>query len=317
MKDQYVNTLQDGDAVNDYFVATRKDLRTKQNGGNFLGMVFKDRTGDIGGVLWNNVETVARQFEVGDVVNVRGKVTTYQGNLQLHVTQVLALKPGEYEPDDLVFKTETAEEDLRAFRACLDSVENPWLKQLNERFLGDAAFLEDFKNAAAAKKWHHAHRGGLLRHCYEMARLAETVCELFPAIDRDLLMTGIFLHDVGKLHEMTQALSVDYTTVGRLIGHIQIGVDMVNEQVRQIPEFPEPLRMQLVHLILSHHGEYENGAPVLPMTLEAIVLHHIDNLDAQAAAFDRIIEETRGKQQPWSDYLPLIKRVIYTKIAED
>jgi 3'-5' exoribonuclease len=317
MKDQFVNTLQDGDAVNDYFVATRKDLRAKQSGGNFLGMVFKDRTGDIGGVLWNNAEAVAGQFEVGDVVNVRGKVTTYQGNLQLHVSQVHALKPGEYDPDDLVYKTETAEEDLRGFRACLDAVENPWLKQLNDRFLGDASFVEDFKNAAAAKKWHHAHRGGLLRHCFEMARLAETVSELFPALDRDLLMTGIFLHDVGKLHEMTQALSVDYTTVGRLIGHIQIGVDMVNEQVRQIPGFPEALRMQLVHLILSHHGEYENGAPVLPMTLEAIVLHHIDNLDAQAAAFDRIIEETRGKQQAWSDYMPLIKRVIYTKIAED
>ncbi|MFP4499658.1 MAG: 3'-5' exoribonuclease YhaM family protein [Candidatus Hydrogenedentota bacterium] len=313
MKSQYVNTLQEGDAVNDYFVVARKDLRPTQRGSTFLGMVFKDRTGDIGGVLWKNADSVARLFELGDVVNVRGKVQTYQGNLQVQVQEVCTLKTGEYDRTDLVFTPESAKQDIAKLRTVLDGAENTWLKQLNTAFLDDPVFLAEFENAAAAKRWHHAYSGGLVRHCVEMMRIAETVAELFPELDRDLLMTAIFLHDVGKLTEMTQSLFIDYTTPGKLIGHIQIGVDMVHERIRQIPGFPEPLRLQLIHCILSHHGEYANGAPVLPKTIEAIMLHHIDNLDAQASAFNRIIAEARERGQTWSDYMPLIQRVVYTK----
>jgi 3'-5' exoribonuclease len=316
MKHQFVNTLQEGDTLNDYFVATRKDLRAKQSGGKFLGMVFKDRTGDIGGILWNNAEAVAELFEVGSVVHVRGKITTYQSNLQVHVSQVSPLQEGEYDPDALVFVPEDTRENLALFREILDTVENPWLKQLAAAFFADDAFVEAFSNAAAAKKWHHAYRGGLVRHCYEMARLAGAVCELFPSIDRDVLLMGVFLHDIGKIDEMSQSLHVEYTTPGKLIGHIQMGADMLNERIRAIPGFPEPLRLHLLHLVLSHHGELEHGAPVLPKTLEAIVLHHIDNLDAQATAFSRIIQETRDKGQAWSDFLPLINRVIYTNDSD-
>ena len=316
MKHQFVNTLQEGDVLNDYFVATRKDLRSKQSGGKFLGMVFKDRTGEIGGILWNNAESVAELFELGNVVTVRGKITTYQGNLQVHVNQVTPLPEGEYDPDALVFVPDDTREDWNQFRAILETLKNPWLVKLRDAFLGDDTFVENFAKAAAAKKWHHAYRGGLVRHCYEMARIAETMCELFPAMDRDVLLMGILLHDAGKLDEMTQSLYVEYTTQGKLVGHIQMGVDMLHERIRTIPDFPEPLRLHLVHLILSHHGELEHGAPVLPKTLEAIVLHHIDNLDAQATAFSRVIQETRDKGQVWSEYLPLINRVIYTNDSD-
>jgi 3'-5' exoribonuclease len=140
-----------------------------------------------------------------------------------------------------------------------------------------------------------------------------TMCELYPEIDRDMLLTGVFLHDIGKIEEMTHGLAVDYTNAGKLVGHLQIGGDMAQEKIRQIPNFPEKHRLQLLHMILSHHGEYVNGAPVLPKTLEGIVLHHIDNLDAQAAAVSRIVRETRERQQEWSEFLPLINRVIWTK----
>ena len=146
-----------------------------------------------------------------------------------------------------------------------------------------------------------------------MARLAETTCELYPEIDRDLLLAGVLLHDIGKISEMSHELFVDYTNAGKLLGHLQIGADMAQEKMSAIDGFPEELRLQLLHFILSHHGELENGSPVLPKTIEAIVLHHIDNLDAQAAAFSRVIRETREKGQEWSDYLPLISRVIWTK----
>lgn len=313
MKNQFVNKLQEGDYVNDYFVAARKDLRPKQSGGKFLGMVFQDRTGDIGGVLWNNATDVARLFEVGDAVNVRGRVSTYQNRLQIQVDQVLPLRQGDYNVEDLVLSSGNAKDDLGLLRALLEEIQDPWLQKLNQLFFDDKEFLERFAQAAAGKKWHHEYRGGLVRHCYEMARIAMTMCELYPEIDRDMLLTGVFLHDIGKLDEMTHGLAVDYTTVGKLVGHLQIGADIAQEKMRQIPNFPEKHRLQLLHMILSHHGEYVNGAPVLPKTLEAVVLHHIDNLDAQAAAISRVVRETRDRQQEWSDYLPLIERVIWTK----
>ena len=315
MKHQYVNMLQEGDYVNDYFVAIRRDLRDRQNGGKFLGMVFKDKTGDIGGVMWNNAVETSRLFQLGDVVNVRGKASSYQGRPQIQVDAVLPLNEGEYDLADLVAEAADSGEDFARFKAIMDSVTNSWLRKLLDAFWSDEALMRNFAQAAAAKKWHHEYRGGLVRHCYEMARVAETMCELYPDLDRDVLLTGVFLHDLGKLEEMTQGIFVEYTTVGKLIGHLQVGCDMVQERIRNIPDFPEKLRLQLLHLILSHHGEQEHGSPVVPKTLEAIVLHHIDNLDAQAAAFTRIINDSREQGQEWSDYQHLIQRVIWTKVG--
>jgi 3'-5' exoribonuclease len=313
MKNQYINRLQEGDYINDYFVATRCDLRTKQDGGRFLGMVFRDNTGEIGGIMWNNAAETARLFDVGDVVNVRGRVNSYQNRLQIKVDQVLPLKEGEYSIDDLVARQENAGEELEKLKAIMDTVENPWLRKLIDAFWSDEEFSARFADAAAAKKWHHEYRGGLVRHSREMARLAETMAELYPELDRDLLLTSVLLHDIGKLSEMTHNLYVDYTTAGKLIGHLQIGCDMVQEKIRAIEGFPEKLKLELLHNILSHHGDLSMGSPVLPKTLEAVVLHHIDNLDAQAAAISRIIAETRERGQEWSEYLPLIERVIWAR----
>ncbi len=313
MKKQFVNTLEEGDVVNDYYVASRRDLRDTQSGGKFLGLVLKDRTGEIGGVLWHNAVNVASKFAVGDVVNVRGTVNTYQSRLQLRVDQVMPLRKSEYDVEDLIARTENTSETLKEYATLLETIENPWLKKLIDLFLNDAEFLAKFEGASAGKKWHHAAAGGLLRHCHEMARIAETVCTLFPDIDRDLLQAGIFVHDIGKIEELSQGMHVDYTTVGKLVGHLQIGCLMLTERINRIEEFPEPLRLELLHLILSHHGEMEMGSPVVPKTLEAIVLSKIDDLDAQADAFGRVIDETREKNQEWSDYITLINRQIWTK----
>ena len=313
MKRQYVNTLQEGDHVNDYFVASRKDLRQKQDGGKFLGMVFKDRTGEMGGVLWNNATDTAKLFEPGDVVNVRGLVSVFQGRLQIRVEAVLPMRADEYCVEDLVNTPENAKESLEGLLALLDTVEDPHLARLLAAFRGDKALMDRFAAAAAAKKWHHEYAGGLARHCYEMARLAVTLCELFPEVNRDLLLCGIFLHDIGKLDEMSHELFVDYTTPGKLLGHLHIGCQMAEARMAEVGDFPEPLRMRLLHCILSHHGELVNGSPVTPRTLEAVALHHLDNLDAQATAFSRIIRETRDKGQEWSEYIPLIDRVIWAK----
>lgn len=313
MKKQFVNLLEEGDVVNDYYLAVRKDLRDTQSGGKFLGMVFRDKTGEIGAVLWNNAETIASHFDLGDVVNVRGTVNSYQNRLQVRVDQVLPLKQNEYDPDDLVYTPEDSKHASEEFIKQLKTVENPWLRKLVDAFIEDTAFMEGFSLAAAGKKWHHAFPGGLMRHCYEMGRIAQTVCELFPQIDRDLLLAGVLLHDIGKLHELSQGIYVDYTTEGKLVGHLQIGCNMANRKMDAIEGFPENLRMEIQHLILSHHSELDLGSPVVPKTLEAIALAHIDNLDAQTDAFRRVIEETTGKRQEWSEYIALISRQIWTK----
>ncbi|MFP6582116.1 MAG: HD domain-containing protein [Candidatus Hydrogenedentota bacterium] len=313
MKKQFVDTLQDGDVVNDYFVATRKDLRDTQAGGKFLGMVFKDKTGDIGGVMWNNAVSVSGLFEVGDVVNVRATVNTYQNRLQLRVDQVLPMKESEYDTEDLVFTPENTTDVASAFIQIMQSIENPHLKALIDVSLADETLMAEFKACAAGKKWHHAFRGGLILHCYEMARIAETMCELFPKLDRDLLMTGIFFHDIGKVQELSQGMYIDYTTAGKLIGHLEMGCTIANKKMDALDGFPDDLRMQIHHMILSHHGEMEMGSPVVPKTLEAIVLAHIDNLDAQANAFDNVIEANKTKGQEWSEYIGMIDRQIWNK----
>jgi 3'-5' exoribonuclease len=313
MKKQFVNTIQEGDSINDYFIAARKDLRSQVNGNKFLGMVFKDRTGEIGGILWNNAQSVARLFEVGDVVNVRGNVTSYQDRLQVRVDQVLPLRQEEYAPEDLVEAPADNLEKLAQFRAIIETIENKWLAKLVRNFLDDEPLMARFAGAAAGKKWHHASPGGLVRHCYEMARIAQTVCELFPGVDRDMLLTGVLVHDIGKLEEMSQDLFVDYTTAGKLIGHLEIGAEMVRAKMAAIPDFPENLRLQVLHCILAHHGELQNGSPVVPKTIEAMILYHCDNLDAQADALTRVMKETRERHEEWSEFLPLIDRQIWAK----
>ncbi|GMV99592.1 MAG: hypothetical protein AMXMBFR84_07310 [Candidatus Hydrogenedentota bacterium] len=313
MKNQFVDTLQDGDIVNDYFIAARKDLRDQTKGGKFLGMVFRDRTGDVGGVLWNNAQNVAKLFAVGDVVQVRGTVQTYQDRMQIRVDQVLPMRDEEYDPADLVAAVQNSSEILTEFQALLGTIKNEWLRKLVDAFWADADFSAKFERAAAGKRWHHGYRGGLLQHCLELAKLADATAAVFPRIDRDLLLTSVLIHDIGKIEELSDELCVEYTTPGKLLGHLAIGYEMANRKMNAIPGFPETIRIQLLHCILSHHGSNEFGSPVVPKTLEAVALHHIDNLGAQLNAVARIVDETRGKGQAWSDYQPLIEREIWTK----
>ena len=313
MKKQFVAKLQEGDKVNDYFVATRKDLRDTQSGGKFLGMVFKDRTGEIGGVQWNNAVSAASLFEVGDVVNVRGTVTSYQSRLQIRVDQALPIKEDEYSLADLVAAPDDSDTTLDSLKKVLETVHDESLAALLNAFLNDSVFMGQFVKAAAGKRWHHAYPGGLLRHTYEVARIAEGMCELFPNIDHDLLLTAVFMHDIGKIEEMSHDLFVDYTNAGKLIGHLIIGVEMVRKKIETIPGFPEKLQMQIIHCILSHHGELTNGSPIVPKTLEAVVLSHCDNLDAQTEAITRVVRETKDNHQAWSEYLQPIERMIWTK----
>jgi 3'-5' exoribonuclease len=313
MKQQFVGNLQEGDVVNDNFVAVRKDLREQQRGGKFLGMVFKDKTGEIGGILWNNAESIARLFEPGDVVNVQGNVATYQERLQIRVEQVLPLRDSDFDPADYVFTPADADEVWTSFCTLMSNIQNEHLRRLVDSFIADEEFAERFRRGAAGKKWHHAYRGGLLKHCLEMGELINGVCAVYTDLDRDLMLAAALLHDVGKLDELTDDLFIEYTTTGKLLGHLNLGAMLVDKAIQNIPEFPEETRLHLLHCILSHHGTLENGSPVMPKTPEAYAFHQIDNLGAQMDAILRIVEETKDKRGKWSDYVPLLDRQLWTK----
>lgn len=313
MKRQFVNQLEDGDTVNDYFVAVRKDLRDTQTGNKFLGCVFKDRTGEIGGMVWKNATGMAGLFEIGQVVNVRAAVTTYRDRLQLRVDQILPLREGEYDKADLVHVPENIREMAGAFWELLETIEQPALRLLVQTFKEDGAFAEQFLGAAAGKGWHHAHRGGLLQHCLELARMVDAVCVIYPQLNRDILLAGVLLHDIGKIEEMSQDLHIEYTTAGKLVGHVAQGVLIAQRRMDAIPDFPEELRLHLLHIVVSHHGEYAHGASVLPKTPEAIAFSKLDDLSAQVDAFTRVIGETQDKGDEWSPFLPLIDRQVHAK----
>lgn len=313
MKHQFVELLQEGDSVDDYFLATRKDVRTTANGNKFLGMVFRDRTGDIGGIHWTNPVGIASNYEVGDVVQVRGRVQTYQERLQLKVDTVVALREGEFDEADLVDEPIDIESVLEAFTKLMGSIKEPHLAKLVDTFWGDMEFRETFVTASAGKRWHHGYRGGLIEHCLEMGRLVDNVCAVYTDLNRDVMMAAVLLHDVGKLEELSQDMAVEYTDAGRLVGHIVIGVQMTQERIAQIEDFPEATRLHLLHIILSHHSLLENGSPVVPKTREAMIFGHIDDMSAQMNAWGRVMDETRKRGDDWSEYLPLIQRQLWSR----
>jgi len=315
MKNQYIANLQEGDEVNDYFIITRKDLRDQPSGDKFLGFVIRDKTGEMGGVLWEKPVEIAQRIEVGDVAVVKGTIRIYKDRLQIHATNIIPLADEQYSKDDLILpEMPNTDNYIKELWTILDSMRDPWLKKLVNSFRNDSKLMSALESVPAAKKWHHELRGGLLRHCYELIKLAQAVCDLYPKVNKDLLITACFLHDIGKVHELSaDQLYIDYTDAGKLIGHVVEGALIVSEKIKMIDGFPEDLRLHLLHCILSHHGEYENGSPVLPKTLEAMILHHLDNLDAQANALTRIEQDTLKKGDKWSEFITLISRQIWTK----
>ncbi len=314
MKYQYIVDLREGNEVNDYFLITSKNLREQPSGDKFLGFVIRDKTGEMGGILWEKPEQIAKRIEVGDVAVIKGIIKSYKDKLQIHATHIIPLGKDQYAKEDLMLPEETNKEYTKELWAIFDSIKNPWLKKLIQSIRNDAKIMNTLQNIPAAKKWHHEFRGGLLRHCYELIKLALSVCELYPNVNRDLLITACFLHDIGKIHELTDnPMLVDYTDAGKLLGHLVEGAIIISEKIQKIDGFPEDLRLHLLHCILAHHGDYEKGSPVLPKTVEAMILHYLDNLDAQTYALTRIEQETLKKGDKWSELINLISRQIWTK----
>jgi 3'-5' exoribonuclease len=316
-KRRFVEELTDGEALDDVYLATEKQLRANRNGNLYLQMMLRDRTGAIGARLWNVTEAQGRSFEEGDFVQARGKVQLFQGSLQVILNSLERVQQPQVELADFLPHTDKdIGKLLQQMRSILMKMTNHHLRALAECFLMDQAFLRDFCRAPAGVRNHHAYIGGLLEHVVNMLEAAERLSPLYPKVDRDLLLMGVFVHDIGKLRELSYDRVFGYTDEGQLVGHIVMGVEMLSEKVRQVPDltsepFPAELLLRLKHLIVSHHGSLEFGSPRLPMTPEAIALHHLDNLDAKVHTFVRDIAEDSGNETAWTPFSTSLQRRLF------
>ncbi|MCF7920986.1 MAG: HD domain-containing protein [Candidatus Cloacimonetes bacterium] len=300
--------------IETYFLVTEKDLREGKTG-SYLRVRISDRTGNIMGNVWNNASSIAEKFEVGDIVKLKAMVIKYKEQLQLTVQKIRKVQEFEIDLSDYISATEKDVNKLseRLF-GIIDSVSDPYLSSLLKLIFDDKEFYADFGRAPAAKSWHHNYLNGLLEHTVAVANICDFASHSYP-LDRDLLMSGALLHDIGKVDEYKAAPAIDFTDAGRLLGHIVIADQKICEKSRQIDHFPADLLMKLRHLILSHHGEYDKGSVRLPQMLEAIMLHHADNLDAQVTGVSQVIKgQNRGS---WSEYDRLNNRYYYTGLPEE
>jgi 3'-5' exoribonuclease len=316
MKSAFVAELQDGQVVASFFLVREKEIRTSANSGkSWLRLALADRTGTIEAKMWENFTDLAQTFECEDVVRVRGRVKLYRGERELTLDHILLAVEEDYALDDFLPHTKHDVEQLYAqLREDVLAVRNPWLHRLLVSFVDDPEVAPKLKRAPAAMTMHHAYLGGLLEHIVSLCGLAKKAAQHYPEVDGDLLLTGIVLHDIGKTEELCYKRAIGYTTEGQLLGHIVIGLRMVQEKIAAIPDFPRALAVLVEHLIVSHHGSYEFGSPKLPVVREAVLLSHLDDMDSKMAA----IRETLGQvaaEEVWTERNAALRRTLLNSNA--
>ncbi|MHC4403230.1 MAG: 3'-5' exoribonuclease YhaM family protein [Planctomycetota bacterium] len=314
---RYVNQLQDKEMVSEVFRASEKQLRPNRNGNLYLQMELSDRSGTISTRMWNATETLYRSFENGDFVHVDGATQLFQGALQLIATRLILVEPSEVHEDDFT-PLAAVEVDKLAIRLAeiLRGLADPQLRCLAECFLLDEPFMAKLARAPAGVKHHHAYHGGLLEHVVKLMEVALRVGPFYSQLDTDLLIIGAFLHDIGKVDELTYDRELTYSDEGQLIGHLVMAVGQLDEKVGEAEKLSgEPIDeetvLRLKHMIVSHHGQYEYGSPKLPMTLEAVALHCLDHLDAKLCAFDQQIRDDPNVGSAWTHYNPGLGRKLF------
>ena len=291
---RYISDLKDGSSVKDIYLCKKRQSLVTRAGKAYESLTFQDKTGTIDAKIWDPDSMGIGEFGEMDYVDVSGEVITFQGHLQLNVRRARLCHEGEYDPADYLPVTERNIEDMfKTILKFIDSIENPWLKQLLEKFfVDDTEFVKAFKLSSAAKSVHHGFIGGLCEHTLGVAQLCHFYCKCYPLLKRDLLVSVALLHDIGKVRELSAFPRNDYTEEGQLIGHIVIGCEMINDKIKEIDGFPSVLAAEGRHCILAHHGEYEFGSPKKPAIIEAAALNFADNTDAKMEIFKEAIMGT-------------------------
>src|ERR1700704_5632100 len=313
MKDFYICECvqHENKIITSSFVVVSKQIKPKKSGEPYLALTLGDRSGHLEAKMWDNVEEVLDAFHQDDFLKIKGLVNKYKNRFQLTVHKLRKLGESEIEFADYLPKTTKNIDELwQTLSDFVASIQSPRLRSVIQAFMADPEIAAAYRNAPAAKTLHHAYIGGLLDHVVSLFRSCDLVSRNYPQVNRDLLLTGVFLHDIGKIHELTYNRSFSYSTRGQLLGHMIIELEMLQTKLAQLPDFPPNLKTLLEHLIISHHGQYDFGSPKLPMFPEALMLHYLDDLDSKMEAMRAQFQREGDQEGAWTSYNPSMGRPL-------
>jgi 3'-5' exoribonuclease len=314
MKTPYVRDLEPNQLVHGIFLVQHKEVRQKKSGEPYLSLTLGDRTGELDAKMWDNAQDSLDTFEREDFVRVKGLLQIFQSRRQLTIHKIQPVPESEIDVADYFPASSRDREEMFAeLRSWIGSMTNPHLKALLESIFADESIALAYRTAPAAKSVHHAWLGGLIEHVLSLCHLAKFTAAHYHNIDFDLLLSGVLLHDIGKISELSYARGFSYTTPGQLLGHITIGVSMVQDKLRTLPGFPPALRDMLLHMILSHHGELAFGSPKVPLFPEAMLLHQLDNMDSKMECMRALLEKDGRFTGVWTGYSAPLERNLLNK----
>src|SRR5438094_3254765 len=313
MKDFYVcdAAQHENKVIISSFVVAVKQVKPRKTGEPYLALTLADRSGQIEAKMWDNVADCIDGFDQDHFVKVKGLINKYNHRFQLTIHKLRRLEDSEIDFTDYLPKTTKNIDELwQTLEEFVAGFQDSHLQGLLQAFMADPEIAASYRNAPAAKTLHHAYIGGLLDHVVSLFRSVELISQNYPQINRDLLLAGVFLHDIGKIHELTYNRSFSYSTKGQLLGHMVIELEMLHDKIALVPDFPAELKTLLEHLIISHHGQYEFGSPKLPMFPEALMLHYLDDLDSKMEAMRAHFEREGDQESPWTSYNPSLGRPL-------
>jgi len=317
MQRQFIAELQARDSVDEIYRVVDKQIRANRQGNDYILLQLTDRTGQISGLRWNAGQGIYETFQKGDFLRVLGTAQLHNGVLQI-IVQDFEPVPRETVQIGDFEKTSSAQMEILILDLIqrLSRLKNPHLSALANCYLSDPNVMDRLRHAPAGIKTHHAFEGGLLQHVLHLMRVAEAILPLYPQVDSDLLLMGVFLHDLGKLDELHYDGEMSYSDPGQLLGHLVQGVMELDRRIGELSQqsseaFPDSLKWRLQHMIVSHHGQLEHGSPKVPMTMEAIVLAYIDDLDAKINQAAELIESDRNSDSPWTGFHPSLGRKLF------
>src|SRR5580700_2321699 len=309
MKSPYVNELEPNRVITSSFLVQSKEIRQKKTGELYLSLMLGDRTGELDAKMWDNVTEVLDTFDRDDFVKIKGLVQVFHNRPQLTVHKVRRMDDSEIDFGDYFPSSKRDPDEMWAeLRGVVAGVSSVHLRALLEALFDDPEIAQRFRRAPAAKTIHHAFLGGLIEHVLSLCSLAKLVAGHYKNVDADLLLTGVLLHDIGKIYELNYERGFSYSNDGQLLGHITIAVRMVGDKIRSLPDFPPQLRVLVEHMILSHHGHLEFGSPKVPQFPEAMLLHYLDDLDSKMECMRALVEHDRQLEGCFTSYSSALER---------
>lgn len=316
-KQSFIINLKEEETIEDYFYVKSKTESVGKTGKPYLSLIISDKTGEMDARIWDNVEVLSSKFEAGHFVKLKGDVRSHQGRLQIAITLIERLDPKVVDIYDFFPKSEKDPAELeRNLFKLIDSINDGYIRKLLYLIFKDPLIWKKFSEVPAAKSIHHAYIHGLLEHSVSVGILLNHLTKHYRGLNRDIMLAGGLLHDIGKIYELDIMEPEVYTLDGKLLGHIVEGVRIVDEKIKEIPDFPRKTEILIKHIIISHHGEKEAGSPVEPRTLEAVIVHLIDKLDASINSIRALLEDAKTSQSQWTEYNRFYSRSFFADIEE-